>query len=101
MHKEKYVFVQLVEFLDNNKFLHLVDKYDDNKYEKHFYDIYVQVPSFYMVTTASKHDFTMMYSISYEPNAYYIFNMAYDSFKEFHIIHLIDSCYVVRAKSVY
>ena len=32
MHKEQYVFAQLVEFLDNNKFRHLVDKYDGNKY---------------------------------------------------------------------
>ena len=30
MNKDKYVFAQLVEFLDNNKFRHLVDKYDGN-----------------------------------------------------------------------
>ena len=41
-----------------------------------------QVPSVYTVTTASKHDSTMMSSFSYEPNAYYIFDRAYDSFKE-------------------
>ena len=28
MNKDKYVFAQLIEFLDNNKFRHLVDKYD-------------------------------------------------------------------------
>ncbi len=28
MNKDKYVFAQLVAFLDNNKFRHLVDKYD-------------------------------------------------------------------------
>ena len=28
MNKDKYVFAQLVEFLGNNKFRHLVDKYD-------------------------------------------------------------------------
>lgn len=28
MNKDKYVFVQLIEFLDNNKFRHLVRNYD-------------------------------------------------------------------------
>ena len=32
MNKDKYVFAQLIEFLDNNKFRHLVDKYDGNRY---------------------------------------------------------------------
>ena len=36
MNKDKYVFSQLIEFLDNNKFRHLVDKYDGNRYVKHF-----------------------------------------------------------------
>ena len=36
MNKDKYVFAQLIEFLDNNKFHHLVDKYDGNRYVKHF-----------------------------------------------------------------
>ena len=35
MNKSKYVFAQLVEFLDNDKFRHLVDKYEGNKYIKH------------------------------------------------------------------
>ena len=35
MNKDKYVFAQLIEFLDNNKFRHLVDKYDGNRYVKH------------------------------------------------------------------
>ena len=63
------------------------------------YDIDAQVPSFYTVTTASKHDATMMSSISFEPNAYYIFDRAYDSFKELYRIHLMSSFYVVRAKT--
>lgn len=63
------------------------------------YDIDAQVPSFYTVTTASKHDSTMMSSISFEPNAYYIFDRAYDSFKELYRIHLMSSFYVVRAKT--
>lgn len=36
MNKDKYVFAQLIEFLDNNKFRHLVDKYDENRYVKFF-----------------------------------------------------------------
>ena len=35
MNKDKFVFAQLIEFLDNNKFRHLVDKYDGNRYVKH------------------------------------------------------------------
>ena len=63
------------------------------------YDIEAQVPTFYTVITASKHDSTAMRSIPYEPNAYYIFDRAYDSFKELYRIHLTDSFYVVRAKT--
>ncbi|MFR9547268.1 MAG: IS4 family transposase [Rikenellaceae bacterium] len=36
MNKEKYVFAQLVEFLNNDKFRYLVRKYDGDKYIKHF-----------------------------------------------------------------
>lgn len=36
MNKNKYVFAQLVEFLDKNKFRHLVDKYNGNRYVKSF-----------------------------------------------------------------
>ena len=36
MNKDKYVFSQLIEFLDNNKFRHLVDKYEGNRYVKSF-----------------------------------------------------------------
>ena len=36
MNKPKYVFAQLVAFLDDNKFRHIVDKYDGNHYVKHF-----------------------------------------------------------------
>ena len=51
------------------------------------------------MTTASKHDSKAMQFISYEPNAYYIFDRAYDSFKELYSIHLTDPFYVVRAKT--
>ena len=36
MNKEKYVFSQLVSFLDRNHFNYLVRKYDGDKYVKHF-----------------------------------------------------------------
>ena len=36
MNKSKYVFSQLVEFLNYDKFRHIVDKYDGNRYVKHF-----------------------------------------------------------------
>jgi hypothetical protein len=45
------------------------------------YDIEAQVPAFFTVTTASKHDSTAMSAIPYEPNAYYIFDRAYDSLR--------------------
>lgn len=61
------------------------------------YDIEAQVPAFYTVTTASKHDSTAMSTINYEPNAYYIFDRAYDSFKELYRIHLTGSFFVFRA----
>ena len=63
------------------------------------YDIEAQVPAFYTVTTASRHDSTAMHTIPYEPNAYYMFDRAYDSFKELYRIHITDSFYVVRAKT--
>lgn len=36
MHKDKFVFSQLVSFLDRNKFNYIVRKYDGDKYVKHF-----------------------------------------------------------------
>ena len=36
MNKDKYVFASLDEFLDNNKFRHLVDKYQGDRYIKSF-----------------------------------------------------------------
>jgi hypothetical protein len=35
MNKNKYVFTQLLEYLDYDKFRHLVDKHDGNRYVKH------------------------------------------------------------------
>ena len=36
MNKPKYVFSQLVAFMDSDKFRHIVDKYRGNRYVKHF-----------------------------------------------------------------
>lgn len=36
MHKEKFVFAQLVSFLDDDKFRHIVDNHGGNKYIKNF-----------------------------------------------------------------
>ncbi len=36
MNKTKYVFAQLISFLDDNKFRHLVDTYAGNRYVKNF-----------------------------------------------------------------
>ena len=36
MNKDKYVFAQLVGFLDNFKFLRIVKKYDGDKYVKSY-----------------------------------------------------------------
>lgn len=63
------------------------------------YGIEAQIPAFYMATTASKHDSTTMSAINYEPNAYYVFDRVYDSFKELYRIHFTGSFFVIRAKS--
>ena len=36
MNRAKYVFSQIIEFLDNDKFRKIVDKYDGDRYVKHF-----------------------------------------------------------------
>ena len=217
MNKDKYVFAQLIEYLNNNKFRRLVDKYDGNRYVKHLtcwnqllslmfgqlsnreslrdlivaleahkskcfhlglgrnpiakttlatanqnrdyrifeefafymmeqarqkraekifklggkvyafdattiplclsvfwwakfckkkggvkahvlYDIEAQVPAFYHITTASVHDSKAMREIPYETGAYYIFDRAYNNFKELYRILRMESFFVVRAK---
>ena len=36
MHKDKYVFAQLVDFLNNNKFRRFVEKYNGDFHISHF-----------------------------------------------------------------
>ncbi|MDN0072524.1 hypothetical protein [Bacteroides caecigallinarum] len=62
------------------------------------YDVEAQAPVSYTINTALKHDSIAMISIHYEPNVYYILDRAYDSLKEFYMIHLADSIFVSRLK---
>lgn len=62
------------------------------------YDTEALVPSFYTISTASRHDSTAMREIPYETNAFYIFDRAYGSFSELYKINQHGSFYIVRAK---
>ena len=63
------------------------------------YDLEVQVPAFYHITTASVHDSKAMPEIPYETGAYYIFDRGYNNFKELFCIQRMESFFVVRAKT--
>ena len=63
------------------------------------YDLEAQVPAFYHITMASVHDSKVMKEISYETDAYYIFDRAYNNFKELYRIQRMESFFVVRAKA--
>ena len=217
MLKDKYVFAQMVEFLDNYKFLRIVKKYDGNKYVKHFtcwnqlltlmfgqlcnreslrdlivalnahqekcyhlgvgkhvtrsnlakanenrdyrifedfafhmisearkkrvndifklngnvyafdsttidlclklfpwanfstykggikihtlYDVETQVPAFIHITEAKINDVRAMDVITYESGSFYVFDRAYNDYHRLYKIHMMDSFFVVRAKT--
>ena len=217
MNKDKYVFAQMVEFLDNYKFLRIVKKYDCNKYVKHFtcwnqlltlmfgqlcnreslrdlivalnahqekcyhlgvgkhvtrsnlakanenrdyrifedfafhmisearkkrvndifklngnvyafdsttidlclklfpwanfstykggikihtlYDVETQVPAFIHITEAKINDVRAMDVITYESGSFYVFDRAYNDYHRLYKIHMMDSFFVVRAKT--
>ena len=63
------------------------------------YDVEIQAPAFFHITTASVHDSKIMDKIPYEAGAYYIFDRGYNSFKSLHKIETISSYFVVRAKN--
>ena len=63
------------------------------------YDLEAQVPAFYHITTASVHDSKAMREIPYETDAYYIFDRAYNNFKELYRIQRMESFFIVRAKT--
>lgn len=63
------------------------------------YDIEIQIPAFFHITTASVHDSKAMSEIPYETGAYYIFDRGYNCFKSLFKIETLESYFVVRAKS--
>ena len=63
------------------------------------YDLEAQVPAFYHITTASVYDSKAMLEIPYETGAYYVFDRAYNNFRELFRIQRMESFFVVRAKS--
>ena len=62
------------------------------------YDVETQIPTFFHITEASMHDSKAMKEIPYEPDSYYIFDRAYNSFKMLYKIHQIGAYFVIRAK---
>ena len=68
------------------------DKISESGYRYYSLDTILSIP---IVKYYKQMGFRPMSSIHYEPNAYYIFDRAYDSFKELYRIHLTDSFFVV------
>lgn len=62
------------------------------------YDIEAQVPKFFHITNASVHDSKVMKEIPVESGSYYIFDRAYNNFKQLFRIHHAGGYFVVRAK---
>lgn len=62
------------------------------------YDVELQIPSFFLITNANGHDSKVMDEIPYQSGAYYIFDRAYNAFKQLHLIHQTKAYFVVRAK---
>lgn len=62
------------------------------------YDLESQVPAFFHITAASVHDSKAMRAIHCESASYYVFDRAYNAFKELYRIHLHESFFIVRAK---
>ena len=62
------------------------------------YDVETQIPTFFHITTASVHDSKAMSVIPYEQDSYYVFDRAYNNFKELFRIEQIGAWFVVRAK---
>jgi hypothetical protein len=59
------------------------------------YDIEAQVPVFCMITPATKPNSAEIPLTLYEPNAYYMFNRAYDSHKR-EASRVIQACQILR-----
>lgn len=62
------------------------------------YDVELQIPSFFLITNANGHDSKVMDEIPYQSGAYYIFDRAYNAFRQLNLIHQTKAYFVVRAK---
>ena len=62
------------------------------------YDVEAQVPKFFHITNASVHDSKVMKEIPIESGSYYIFDRAYNNFKQLFRIHQAGGYFIVRAK---
>ena len=63
------------------------------------FDITTQIPAFIHITSASVNDMNAMDHITYEENAYYIFDRGYVDFSRLYTITQRKAYFVIRAKS--
>lgn len=63
------------------------------------YDIETQVPAFIHITEAKINDIKAMDAIPYESGSFYVFDRAYNDYHRLYKIHMMDSFFVVRAKT--
>ena len=63
------------------------------------YDITTQIPAFIHITAATVNDVNAMDAISYESNAYYVFDRGYIDFTRLFRISNHSAYFVIRAKS--
>ena len=63
------------------------------------YDVETQVPAFVHITEAKINDVRAMDVIPYESVSFYVFDRAYNDCHRLYKIHMMDSFFVVRAKT--
>lgn len=63
------------------------------------YDVETQVPAFIHMTEAKINDVRAMDVITYESGSFYVFDRAYNDYHRLYKIHMMDSFFVVRAKT--
>ena len=63
------------------------------------YDVETQVPAFVHITEAKINDVKAMDVIPYESGSFYVFDRAYNDYHRLYKIHMMDSFFVVRAKT--
>ena len=100
MHKGKYVFSQLLDFLDRNDF-----KLNGNVYAFDSTTVDLCLSTFEWALFRKRkggikvHDTKAMDVIPYEENSFYIFDRGYNDFKRLHNIESIGAYFVIRGKS--